>query len=212
MTNMHRILLATALCQGLSACQMAGETVPSYNAPHHTHPEKWNGICPDLSGTYEATTLSAENDNYLRKPIRGWLSGVLLAGFVAPEKRYVNKNGQKLFRNFDYVHLHQNSDKSIKITVGYADEDQPKGSKEVPLNDEKRRCEGNFIETFTKKKGGGEGFSSTINIQTTIRKDQDGSIVAIETWTQSKTVASIPIGSDTQTFTYRFKPWVPRHQ
>ena len=212
MTNMHRILLATALCQGLSACQMTGEPIISESVPSIAYVEKQNSICPDLTGVYESWARSAERSNYSGEQFEAGLAGIFLAGRVVDGRWIKRADGRPILERFDYVRLDQNGNKSIKITVGYADEDQPKGSKEVPLNDEKRRCEGNFIETFTKKKGGGEGFSSTINIQTTIRKDQDGSIVAIETWTQSKTVASIPIGSDTQTFTYRFKPWVPRHQ
>lgn len=196
---------AIALWFVTSICLAGNDPDLSADSPQVFLYEKHMATCLDLTGKYEAWSVSSETSNYSSKHFESGLAGMFLAGRIAEGRWKLREDKRPLLQRFDYVHLQQNSDRSITITVGYADEDRPRGSKEISLNDDKRKCNGSVIETFTRKKGGGEGFSSTIYINTVIRKDDDGSIVATETWTESKTVAFIPIGSEKQTFTYRFK-------
>ena len=127
--------------------------------------------------------------------------GKLLAGRVAEGQRYKDENGRLRIKEFDYVRLEQNSNLSITITVGYADENQPRGSRVIGLNDGIRTCTGGAIEGIWETPGGGEGFSAINHYHYVLHKDPSGDIVARQTSRQSRTVAHIPVGTITEAYT-----------
>lgn len=73
-----------------------------------------------------------------------------------------------------------------------------------------RRCTKLGVETSLETPSGGEGFSATDNDHMAIYKDSKGDIVVTRTWRQFRTVAFVPVGTITEVYTYRFKPYVVR--